>query len=151
VYVSAFLLPDGKSIFDYSQSTPGFASLLLPQYLVVEPDKGISSIKPDGLREVFLADASDEDYAWASAHTQIDYLAPSGTQVSLDGGFGRVPRFYVETSQDRAVPLEAQRRGRSRRPSCRPRRDSRPSPTDASHAHAQSSHPRSRPRRSRNE
>jgi pimeloyl-ACP methyl ester carboxylesterase len=110
VYVSAFLLPDGASIFDYSQSAPEFASSLLPQYLAVDPEKGISSIKPDGLREAFLGDASEEDFAWASVRTQVDYLAPSGTPVSLGRGFSRVPRFYVETSEDRAVPVEAQRR-----------------------------------------
>jgi pimeloyl-ACP methyl ester carboxylesterase len=110
VYVSAFLLPDGNSIFDYSQSTPEFATSLLPQYLVVEPEKGISSIKPDGLRKVFLADASDEDFAWASERTQVDYLAPSGTPVSLDGGFSAVRRFYMETIEDRAVPVDAQRK-----------------------------------------
>jgi len=110
VYVSAFLLPDGASIFELSQSAPEFATSLLPQHLQVEPDKGISSIKPEGLREAFLADAGDEDFAWAKERTQVDYLAPSGTPVSLDGGFERVPRFYVETGEDRAVPVEAQRK-----------------------------------------
>jgi pimeloyl-ACP methyl ester carboxylesterase len=85
--VRAFLLPDGKSIFAYSQSTPEFASSLPPKYLVVEPDKGVSWIKPRGVREAFLADASDDDFAWAEARTQVDYLAPSATPVSLDGGF----------------------------------------------------------------
>jgi pimeloyl-ACP methyl ester carboxylesterase len=110
IYVSAFLLADGASIFEYSQSAPEFAASLLAQYLVVEAEQGISFIKPEGLREAFLADASDEDFAWAKERTQVDYLAPSGTPVSLDGAFARVPRFYVETSEDRAVPVQAQRR-----------------------------------------
>lgn len=107
VYVSAFLLPDGMSIFDYSQTTPEFGSSLLPRYLLVEPEKGISSIRPEGLRDVFLADATEEDFAWASERTQVDYLAPSGTPVALDGGFSRVPRFYIEATEDRALPVEA--------------------------------------------
>jgi pimeloyl-ACP methyl ester carboxylesterase len=110
VYVSAFLLPSGKSIFEYSQTTPEFASSLLPKYLVVDESAGISSIKPEGLREVFLADATDQQFEWARERTQVDYLAPSGTPVSLDGGFSEVPRFYIETTEDRAVPVAAQRR-----------------------------------------
>jgi len=110
VYVSAFLLPSGTSIFEYSQSTPEFAASILPQFLVVEPDRGISWIKPEGLREAFLGDASDEDFEWAKQRSQVDYLAPSGTPISLGSGFARVPRFYVETSEDRAVPVDAQRK-----------------------------------------
>jgi len=110
IYVSAFLLPDGKSIFEYSQTTREFASSLLPKYLVVDQENGVSLITPEGLREAFLADASNEDFAWAKQCTQVDYLAPSGTPVSLGGGFDSVPRFYVEPVQDRAVPIEAQRK-----------------------------------------
>ncbi len=108
VYISAFLLPSGTSISDFSQGQAGFADSLLPKYLVIEAEKGISSIKPEGLRDVFLADASDEDFAWASARTQVDYLEPSGTPVTLSGGFANVPRFYIETTEDKAVPPAAQ-------------------------------------------
>jgi pimeloyl-ACP methyl ester carboxylesterase len=109
IYLSAFLLPNGASIFDFSQGQPEFADSLLANYLVIEPEKGISSINPDGLRDAFAADATDEQLEWARQFTQPDYLEPSGTPVSLGAAFERVPRFYIETTADKAVPPAAQR------------------------------------------
>jgi len=109
IYISAFLLPEGQSLFAFSQSAPEFATSLLPAHLVIDEEHGVSSIAEDGFREAFAADADDETYAWARSQAQQDYLEPSGTPAHYEGGFARVPRFYVETTEDRAVPVEAQR------------------------------------------
>jgi pimeloyl-ACP methyl ester carboxylesterase len=110
VYLCGFLLAEGMSIFEYTQTTAEFATSLLPRYVVVDQETHVSSIKPEGIRETFLADASDADFEWAKERLQPDYLLPSVTPVSFGDGFTRVPRFYIETTDDRALPLPAQRR-----------------------------------------
>ena len=44
-------------------------------------------------------------------NSHVDFLAPSGTPITItDASWGRIPRTYIETLRDQAVPVEAQRR-----------------------------------------
>lgn len=107
VYLSAFILRDGQSL-----------------YTLLDPEAPTDSVPPKGsswdivssevpherAREIFYNGCSDEDVAFALARLKPQANAPRLTRVSLSAArFGRVPRAYVETLDDKAVPIEMQR------------------------------------------
>ncbi|MGH3672635.1 MAG: alpha/beta fold hydrolase [Pseudonocardiaceae bacterium] len=112
VYLAAFMLPRGVIPLQFVQTTPEFyeASRLLP-YQIFEPDEGIHRVASDGVRDSFLNDANDADVAWVIKRLQHDYLAPLGTPVQVSAQrWGSIPRTYIETLHDQAMPIAAQRK-----------------------------------------
>jgi len=54
--------------------------------------------------DIFCADCSETEAAAIRAHAASEPLAPLTQPVKVtDANFGRVPRVYIETTQDRAV------------------------------------------------
>jgi pimeloyl-ACP methyl ester carboxylesterase len=110
VYLTAFLLPAGATPRDVMGDGSGS---LLPEAIVVDPVAGVTTIRPEMARVVFYHDCSDADVAWALERLQPEPLIPPS---SRDGPGGdqmlepAVPRFYLETLQDRALPVAVQRR-----------------------------------------
>ena len=101
VYLAAFLLRDGESVFSVGENDT--KSLIFPN-LVMSEDGSSATIREDVIREALLADCSDEDVERAKSMFVPQALAPAATPVFLtDENFGRVPRAYIETLQDRAV------------------------------------------------
>jgi len=66
------------------------------------------------LRDALCADCSDEDVALACALLTPEPRGPhSPTETSIRTtlrNFGRIPRFYIELTQDKAVSWAAQKR-----------------------------------------
>lgn len=107
VYLAAFLPGDGQSLNDLAQSDP--ESLLTPNS-VLSDDGTTVSLREYSLREALYADCPDEDFALARRLIRPEPLAPLLEKVRLTAaGAGRVPRFYIECLQDRALPLARQR------------------------------------------
>jgi len=107
VYLAAFLLEDGVSVF--AQAEQDTTSLVLPN-LEFSADGTSVTVRPDRVREIFYADCSDEDVALARSLLVPQALAPPGTPIrTSDGDFGRVPRAYIECLADRAIPIALQR------------------------------------------
>jgi pimeloyl-ACP methyl ester carboxylesterase len=101
VYLSAFLLRDGESVFSVGENDT--ESLILPN-LVMSEDGSSATIREDVIREGLLHDCSDEDVERAKSRFVPQALAPPATPVALtEDNFGRVPRAYIETLQDRAI------------------------------------------------
>lgn len=106
VYVSAFLLPAGK--------TPGDAmkvddTSMLPASLAVDASRGVSIVKPECARAVFYEDCAEEWAAWAVRQLQPEPLIPAGTPRDFPKAAASPPRFYIECLQDKALGLRAQR------------------------------------------
>jgi pimeloyl-ACP methyl ester carboxylesterase len=111
VYVAAYMLPHGESVFSFSQGNPEFAASQVMGYLEIDEAGGTSRIRPDGVGPVFVNDGSPSDVAYATEHAHADYLAPSGTAIAISHArWGSVRRVYVETLRDQAVPVAAQQR-----------------------------------------
>lgn len=108
VYVCAFLLQDGQSLWQAygpGQNRPTMG------HVVVDEEAGVLRFAPDApLRHLFYHDCSERDFARARAMLVPEPLAPRRFPVRTTAGrFGRIPRFYVETLQDHSVPLAQQR------------------------------------------
>jgi pimeloyl-ACP methyl ester carboxylesterase len=108
VLVSALLPRNGESILGLFQQAS--ESLLLRS--VMSSDEQNQLTVPDGaLRKCFYAGCSDHDVALAKSCLVSEPLAPAITPIeTTPGNFGRVPRVYIETLRDEALPVAFQRR-----------------------------------------
>lgn len=110
VYLSAFLLPPGQ--------TPREAMLadnesILRSSLEIDRERGVSIVKAERARDVFYADCSPEDAEWAIGQLQPEPLVPPGPGASgAENGkpATRIPRFYIECLQDKALGPRTQKR-----------------------------------------
>ena len=108
VYLSAFLLPPGKTPRDVmSMDTES----MLPGCLEIDAGKGVSRIRPECARPVFYGDCSEADSLWAIGQLQPEPLIPPAAPISESAyqPLTRPCRFYIECLQDRALGLRMQR------------------------------------------
>ncbi len=109
VYLSAFLLPPGVMppaiMRDDTES-------LLAASLVVDEKRGDVRVKPECARDVFYADCTDCDAAWATSLLVPEPLIPQGAAPSEKppSSVADIPRVYIECVQDRALGPATQRK-----------------------------------------
>ena len=108
VYVCAFLLRDGQSLFDMAQADT--ASLVTPN-LVADFAQGSATLKAGApLKEMFYGHCPDADAVRALAMLGPEPLPPLGSPVrTTSARFGKIPRAYVECLRDKAITPAAQR------------------------------------------
>ena len=108
VYLSAYLLTDGESVA--AEARRDTASLVAPNMIPVT--RGITcALRSEVLREAFYGSCTDSDAERAIARLSPEPLKVLATPLRISSErFGRVARAYIETTRDRAVTLEAQRR-----------------------------------------
>ncbi len=115
VYLAAFLPQNGESLMGLFQQSD---SMLL-RNVVPSADQSELTIRDGSLRECFYEGCREEDIALARLCLVPEPTAPSLTAVQTTAQhFGRVPRIYIETLRDRAIPTAFQRRMREALP-CR--------------------------------
>lgn len=116
VYVCGYLPQNGQSLVDLAQTDD---ESVLMRNLVIEAHKGLHHVRPEGARESFYHDCSDEDAAHATARLVAEPLAVVATPVATTRDrFGRIPRTYIECTDDRALGPSLQRRMHAAQP-CR--------------------------------
>jgi pimeloyl-ACP methyl ester carboxylesterase len=113
VYLTALMLPDGMAAMELPTilTEEGFdnASLSLGVGFGMSPD-GQSMFAQDSLVEAFYSNCSEEDRAFAIPRLGPEAIAPTMTKLSLTASrWGSLPRIYIETTRDNALPIEAQR------------------------------------------
>ncbi len=101
VYVGAYLLRDGEAVL--SAAANDTESLILPN-VVMSEDQASATLREDAIKDGLLADCSDEDVERAKSRFEPEAVAPLATPLAItEDNFGRVPRVYIETLQDRAI------------------------------------------------
>lgn len=109
VYLTAFLMPAGRSLFDEAQTHDD--SLVPPNMIFDDDDPSYVGFNLDAARETFYADCADADVALALSLLKRQPQSPLMTPMqTTDANFGRVPRAYIEATQDRAITLEVQQK-----------------------------------------
>lgn len=107
VYVAAFLLPSGQSLYGFTQSSPGMADSLLGPAL--RPGDGVLGVDPAQFVGVFCHDAPTDLAAAALAALRPDPLAPLGTPIEVTAErWGALARTYIHTTADRCVSPASQ-------------------------------------------
>ena len=105
VYLGAFLLQEGQSVLDVALSMPPAVP-----HLDIRESEGLVAVKPERAQEVFYDDCSPEDAAQAVARLVAEALGPRRTPtVITHDRFGGVPRVYIETTRDKALPSSLQK------------------------------------------
>jgi pimeloyl-ACP methyl ester carboxylesterase len=114
VYVSAYLLKNGETI---NQVNAAATDSAIPANVILAPDFSTAGIREEALREVFCADAAEEDAAKLEKLYRPEPGAAGQYVVNItDAKWGRVPRAYIRTTKDRAVTPSMQQRFLSKTP-----------------------------------
>jgi pimeloyl-ACP methyl ester carboxylesterase len=108
VYVAGYLLPAGGTVAEAARSD---LDSLVPPNMIPAAGGATCRLRESVIREALFGQCNDEDYEFALARLAPEPLKPLVTALRIsEQGFGRIPRAYVECSQDRAITLAAQRR-----------------------------------------
>ncbi|MBC7985536.1 MAG: alpha/beta fold hydrolase [Sphingomonadaceae bacterium] len=108
VYISAFLIPPGRSLNDLVADVPRLAAF----------EAGLSplaggaalALTPEGAAAAFYHLSPEPARVDACARLAPEPVAPLATPLDLgDAGYGSIPRHYIECDEDRAIPLAQQR------------------------------------------
>jgi len=104
VFLCAFLPRDGESLLAMAPNSP------VRKNMIVDADHISGTIMLDKVRDLFYHDCTDADVAYASERLRPQALGAHSTPVHLtQERFGRIPRVYVECTEDRALAIEMQR------------------------------------------
>ncbi|WP_353200631.1 alpha/beta fold hydrolase [Sandarakinorhabdus sp.] len=109
VYICAMMLPDGMSRADFKQMegpNPAFDAIITP----VHQGAG-TEVDRTRAGAVFAQLSPPEAVAAAMARIVAEPHKPRSTPLRLTPeGFGRIPRTYVECTEDQTIPLASQRK-----------------------------------------
>ncbi|WP_319422051.1 hypothetical protein [Pleurocapsa sp. FMAR1] len=101
------LLENGESA---QERDPDPDSLLSPKIIMSE-DHSYITVEDEFVKDIFYGDCSDEDARKFKTQLVPEALAPFNTPVRTTAeNFGRLHRVYIESLQDRAISLSAQRK-----------------------------------------
>lgn len=101
VYLAAFLIPNGEPMIATALSD---TDSLIVANLNLNEAEGWHMLKEEAFLEALYGDCSAEDLALARALLTPEPNAPVGTPLQLsEANFGRIPRVYIETLQDKGV------------------------------------------------
>jgi hypothetical protein len=107
IYVCAFLPRAGESLLAIEGRNP---KEVVPTNTIVDHDRVSGTLAPDRIHDILYHDCSAADVSESTARQRPQALAPFATPIHLTSArFGRVPRAYVECTEDRALALEMQR------------------------------------------
>jgi pimeloyl-ACP methyl ester carboxylesterase len=107
VYMCAFLPRNGDSLTTWASQDP--ASMVNPSTLNIRAD-GTSTFKQPFSREAFYLQCTDEDVAFSQSRLVAQSGAPLGTPVeTTPERWGKIPRYYIECTRDRAITVTLQR------------------------------------------
>jgi pimeloyl-ACP methyl ester carboxylesterase len=113
VYTAAFVPADGQSLMDLV-ALPEAADDQVQANLVVEGDPPVATLPAAAAREALFGCSSDEQAARAAQHLRPQPVIPFTQRVQFDpagaDAFAALPRSYVTTKRDRAIPPAMQRR-----------------------------------------
>lgn len=112
VYLTGYALGDGEALMDVRSASEDVYAALVPS-----DDGSTVCLDPALAPNLFYGLSSPEVVARAVARLCLEPLQPASVHLKLsDDRFGRVPRAYIEASEDRALPLALQREAQQRWP-----------------------------------
>jgi pimeloyl-ACP methyl ester carboxylesterase len=108
VYLAGYLLPAGGTL---AETARGDQESLVPANMIPAEGGITCNLRESVIRDALFGLCSDTDYESALTRMRPEPLKPLVTPLRITPDrFGRVPRAYIECSQDRTITLGAQRR-----------------------------------------
>lgn len=114
IYITAFMLPHGQSLraFQMEAPNPKFGAAMRPA-----ADGSAVRFEPTAAAELLYHRCTEAIQRDAAARLVAEPAQPLVTPLSLgETRFGRIPRHYIECSDDRALLLVRQRAMQTRLP-----------------------------------
>jgi len=109
VYLTAFIPQDGESV-NMITSSPAWPPETGARGFVRSADGLSVSVAPDGVRQRFYHDCSDEDFGYCMARLKPQPFGVRDTPIHTSPErFGQVPRAYIHCSDDRSILPAVQR------------------------------------------
>ena len=108
VYLAAYLIPHGKTQREYSmQDTEG----VLKPYVTMHEELNAHTLKPEIYKEGLYADCDDNIIELAKLLLSHEPVESGITPLQLsEENYGKVPRVYIECTEDKAVTPFIQRK-----------------------------------------
>lgn len=108
VYLAAYLIPNGKTQKEYSvQDTQG----VLKPYVTMHDELNAHTLQPEIYKDGLYADCDDNITELAKLLLSHEPVESAVTPLQLtDVNYGRVPRIYIECTEDKAVTPFIQRK-----------------------------------------
>lgn len=107
VYMAAFLLPNGGSFFNAVQGVKGSKAV---ENFYLSDDKTYAMVKESEIQNAFAHDIPKEAFDAAKPYIVPEPAAPLAYELQItDENFGSIPKYYIECTEDRAIPIEVQR------------------------------------------
>lgn len=112
IYVGAFLPADGETALELAMSD---ADSDLGPALEFDMERGVVGIQRELFPELFCAECSAADLSTLAQNYSDEPIPPLLEPIALsEEGFGRTPKYYVFTAEDRVLSPSFQRRVTSR-------------------------------------
>ena len=108
VYLAAYLIPNGKTQREYSiQDTQG----VLKPYVTIHEEINAHTLQPEIYKEGLYADCDDDITELAKVLLSYEPVESGITPLQLsEENYGRVPKIYIECTEDKAVTPFIQRK-----------------------------------------
>lgn len=107
VYLTAFLLPNGGSFFGAVQGVEGSKAV---ENFYLSEDKTYALVKEEEIQNAFAHDIPKEAFDGAKPYIVPEPAAPLMYELQItDEKFGKIPKYYIECTEDRAIPIEVQK------------------------------------------
>ncbi len=108
VFIAAFMLADGDSPAAFKARMPRVNSFA--SSIAVVGNSAGTRVDPEAAATFFYNTTGEEDRFEAVRRLLADPFKPSRTPLRLSGErFGAIPRYYIECTEDRVIPLAEQR------------------------------------------
>jgi pimeloyl-ACP methyl ester carboxylesterase len=109
-YVAAFLPKDGQSLLALTEFPEG-AGDQVQANIEIREDPPVAVMPAAASKDALYGCCTDEVAEWAIERQRPQPLGPMGTPVSIpNNALDEVARYYVQCTQDRAIPPPLQRR-----------------------------------------
>lgn len=107
VFLTAFLLPNGGSFFGAVQGVEGSKAV---ENFFLSEDKTYALVKEEEIQNAFAHDIPKEAFDGAKPYIVPEPAAPLMYELQItDEKFGKIPKYYIECTEDRAIPIEVQK------------------------------------------
>ncbi|HAA17166.1 MAG TPA: alpha/beta hydrolase [Cytophagales bacterium] len=108
IYLAAYLIPHGKSQAEYSaQDTEGW----LKPYVTIHPESKSHTLQAGIYQEGLYRDCPEDITEMAKVILSHEPIESGMAKLRLtEENFGRIPRYYIECTEDRAVTPFIQRK-----------------------------------------
>jgi pimeloyl-ACP methyl ester carboxylesterase len=107
VYLTAFLLPNGSSFLRAVQGVKGSTAV---DNFAFSEDKSYAFVNEEEIQNAFAHDIPKEAFDQAKPFIVPEPAAPLSYELEItENAFGNIPKYYIECTEDRAIPIDIQR------------------------------------------